>query len=191
MAILVDIRMCSVLIPGCENLCNDSAARLQELAGECGSQSLNPNELGAVLKVLSLLAAELETDTAIQLSTVGFSLRVGVTAVGSLGVSEWSESLAVPLKAKRLSPLLSVMPSLYRLIPPLRFGQDFYVPDERSELVPWGLCLHNDSPSLAGRVDRSKLRCLHPKVSLDDCRLLRIPSVSQARLTGRVGKTGH
>ncbi|CAN0254997.1 unnamed protein product, partial [Hapterophycus canaliculatus] len=34
----------------------------QELAAECGSQALNPNELGAVLKVLSLLAAELEVD---------------------------------------------------------------------------------------------------------------------------------
>lgn len=95
--------MCFLLIPGCESLCNDrndSAARWQELAGECGSQPLNPNELGAVLKVLSLLAAELDTDTTIQLSTVRFSFRVGVTAVGSLGVSWPSESLAAPLKAK-------------------------------------------------------------------------------------------
>ena len=57
--------------------------------------------------------------------------------------------------------------------------QDIYVPDERSELVPWGLCLHNDSPSLAGRIDPSKIRCLHPRVSMEDCRRLRIPSVSQ------------
>lgn len=57
--------------------------------------------------------------------------------------------------------------------------QDIYVPDEKSELVPWGLCLHNDSPSLAGRVDPSRLRFLHPRVSLEDCRRLRIPSVSQ------------
>lgn len=42
----------------------------QELAGECGSQALNPNELGAVLKVLSLLAAELELDAGGNLSTV-------------------------------------------------------------------------------------------------------------------------
>lgn len=60
-------------------------------------------------------------------------------------------------------------------------SQDIYVPDENSELVPWGLCLHNDSPSLAGRVDPSRLRCLHPRVSLEDCRRLRIPSVSQVR----------
>ena len=53
------------------------------------------------------------------------------------------------------------------------------MPDENSELVPWGLCLHNDSPSLAGRVDPSRLRFLHPRVSLEDCRRLRIPSVSQ------------
>ncbi|CAN0040346.1 unnamed protein product, partial [Sphacelaria rigidula] len=108
---------------------------LQELAGECGSQSLNPNELGAVLKVLSLLASELEADTAGRLSTV---------------------------KSRAKSFLF-----------------DIYVPDERSELVPWGLCLYNDSPSLAGRVDPSRLRSLHPKVSLADCRRLRIPSVSQ------------
>lgn len=61
----------------------------------------------------------------------------------------------------------------------LILSQDIYVPDERSELVPWGLCLHNDSPSLAGRIDPSKLRCLHPRVSKEDCRRLRIPSVSQ------------
>lgn len=47
----------------------------QELANECGSQALNPNELGAVLKVLSLLAVEFEADTAAELSTV----RVGFT----------------------------------------------------------------------------------------------------------------
>lgn len=46
----------------------------QELATECGSQSLNPNELGAVLKVLSLLAAELEVDTTGELSTVSGSM---------------------------------------------------------------------------------------------------------------------
>lgn len=62
---------------------------------------------------------------------------------------------------------------------PIATKQDIYVPDEKSELVPWGLCLHNDSPSLAGRVDPSRLRCLHPRVSLEDCRRLRIPSVSQ------------
>lgn len=45
----------------------------QELASECGSQALNPNELGAVLKVLSLLAAELEVDTTGELSTVSGS----------------------------------------------------------------------------------------------------------------------
>lgn len=45
---------------------------IQELAGECGSHPLNPNELGAVLKVLSLLAAELEADTAVELSTVRY-----------------------------------------------------------------------------------------------------------------------
>lgn len=50
----------------------------QELAGECGSQALNPNELGAVLKVLSLLAAELEADTAGQLSTVRGHSRIGI-----------------------------------------------------------------------------------------------------------------
>ena len=44
--------------------------RAQELATECGSQALNPNELGAVLKVLSLLAAELEADTSTNLPTV-------------------------------------------------------------------------------------------------------------------------
>ncbi|CAM9608936.1 unnamed protein product, partial [Ectocarpus sp. 12 AP-2014] len=104
---------------------SDYAVFLKELAGECGSQALNPNELGAVLKVLSLLATELEVDATYELST------------------------------------------------------DIYVPDENSELVPWGLCLHNDSPSLAGRVDPSRLRCLHPRVSLEDCRRLRIPSVSQ------------
>ncbi|CAN0211992.1 unnamed protein product, partial [Pylaiella littoralis] len=32
---------------------------------------------------------------------------------------------------------------------PIATKQDIYVPDEKSELVPWGLCLHNDSPSLA------------------------------------------
>lgn len=47
---------------------------VQELANECGSQALNPNELGAVLKVLSLLAVEFEADTTAKLSTV----RVGV-----------------------------------------------------------------------------------------------------------------
>lgn len=47
--------------------------RRQELAGECGSQALNPNELGAVLKVLSLLATELEVDAAYELSTVSGS----------------------------------------------------------------------------------------------------------------------
>ena len=50
----------------------------QELAGECGSQALNPNELGAVLKVLSLLAAELEVDAAGELSTV----RIGGDTLG-------------------------------------------------------------------------------------------------------------
>lgn len=69
-----------------------------------------------------------------------------------------------------------VVPTPYTIVP---HTQDIYVPDENSELVPWGLCLHNDSPSLAGRVDPSRLRCLHPRVSLEDCRRLRIPSVSQ------------
>lgn len=64
------------------------------------------------------------------------------------------------------------------------------MPDERSELVPWGLCLHNDSPSLAGRVDPSRLRLLHPKVSLEDCRRLHIPSVSQVWLGVCVAGTG-
>lgn len=73
--------------------------------------------------------------------------------------------------------------SLVSCNPVVTLRQDIYVPDERSELVPWSLCLHNDSPSLAGRVDPSRLRCLHPRVSLEDCHRLRIPSVSQARLT--------
>ncbi|CAM9878490.1 unnamed protein product, partial [Choristocarpus tenellus] len=97
-----------------------------ELAGECGSQALNPNELSAVLKVIHLLAGEAEDN----------------------GVDH---SLAV----------------------------DIFVPDDRSELVPLGLCLHNDSPWLAGRVDPSRLRALHPMVAVSDCRRLGIPSVSE------------
>ena len=58
--------MCFVLFVSC--------VACQELAGECGSQALNPNELGAVLKVLSLLAAELEVDTTGELSTVSGSM---------------------------------------------------------------------------------------------------------------------
>lgn len=57
---------------------------MQELAGECGSQALNPNELGAVLKVLSLLAAEVEADTAGELSTVR-GVRVEIVVVGVHG----------------------------------------------------------------------------------------------------------
>ncbi|KAG5176706.1 hypothetical protein JKP88DRAFT_265343 [Tribonema minus] len=39
----------------------DYVTLLQELRAECGRQALNPNEVGAVLKVLRLLAAEVET----------------------------------------------------------------------------------------------------------------------------------
>ncbi|CAM9971182.1 unnamed protein product, partial [Discosporangium mesarthrocarpum] len=104
----------------------DYATFLKELAGECGSQALNPNELSAVLKVLHLLAAAAEDS----------------------GVDQAMSS-------------------------------DIFVPDDSSELVPLGLCLHNDCPWLSGRVDPSRLRALHPMVPVSDCRKLHIPSVSE------------
>lgn len=71
-------------------VCVCSCVPRQELAGECGSQALNPNELGAVLKVLSLLAAELEVDAAGELSTVR-------TCVCVLGTHPNSSQLARPV----------------------------------------------------------------------------------------------
>ena len=76
-----------------EYLIEITSIDVQELANECGSQALNPNELGAVLKVLSLLAVEFEADTAANLSTVrvgGFTTAWQACSICSILGSERS-----------------------------------------------------------------------------------------------------